>query len=391
MLTARDVAVLFVAAGASLVAQSTVVVSGGGAALQSAINLASPGDTLIVNAGIYTPVLCTRGLRLELQPGAEVGAPNSSTLAVRLQAIPASDTFVLTGGLVFGVGADACAGAIVVDRAELRGGPGPLVPPMVWNACTGPVVFDEVAFAPPAVTAQGQLRISNCAQVSLRECHLPSLVLSGSRVALADCTVRPIGVASAVAGLHQTSGRVSICGGAISGSFLFSLPIPTAGIRIDTGELVLTGGALVQRASWLPVSGPSIEANGGIVRLDPSVTVLGTPPITGAGTVLTTPIPSLAVSHTATTMTVALAGGPGSALITFAGLPIAPYTTPWGDAWLLPTDPILDLVVLPASGTSSFARTFAAVPSWFVLTLQSVELSAAGALTIGAPVRFAWN
>ena len=74
-----------------------------------------------------------------------------------------------------------------------------------------------------------------------------------------------------------------------------------------------------------------------------------------------------------------------------AGTATAPYSTPWGQAWLLPSDPVLDITILPASGTASFSRTFAAVPPFFVLSLQSVAIDPSSGLTIGAPVRFAWN
>ncbi|MEO6598097.1 MAG: hypothetical protein ABIP94_25410 [Planctomycetota bacterium] len=72
----RSVTVFFAIASSmsGLAAQATIV-SGGSAALQNAINAAVAGDELDVQPGSYTPVTCTKGIRITLQPGAEVGAP----------------------------------------------------------------------------------------------------------------------------------------------------------------------------------------------------------------------------------------------------------------------------------------------------------------------------
>jgi hypothetical protein len=127
------------------------------------------------------------------------------------------------------------------------------------------------------------------------------------------------------------------------------------------------------------------------VRLDPSVTLVGSPPIVGPGTVLVAPIPSLDVAHTTATLTVTAVGQPGDVLVTFAGLVSPPYATPWGEAWVLPTDPILDGTLLPAAAATTFSRTFASVPPFVVLTLQSIAIAPASTLRIGVPTRFAWN
>ena len=119
--------------------------------------------------------------------------------------------------------------------------------------------------------------------------------------------------------------------------------------------------------------------------------VTGTPPTTGPGTIVIAPVPSVVATHSANQLNAYVQAAPGSAVFTFAGLVTSPYPTPWGEAWLLPTDPILDVAILGASGTSSFSHSFASVPTFVVLTLQPVVLSPAGALSIGTPVRFAWD
>ncbi|HEX5052717.1 MAG TPA: hypothetical protein VFZ65_13155 [Planctomycetota bacterium] len=369
-----------------LPAQLTTIVQGGGAALQAAINAAAPGDVLDVFAGSYSPVSCTKGLRISLRAGADVGV-GSGTVGLTVTGIPANETFVVEGaGHLNGVAANQNAGSVVVDRVA------------AWNfhtmpidACTGPVVFHETDFGGSGTWGFGSIVVSNCSQVSFASCvRMPQVQVTNSSVCLSDSTVVPAGVPAP--GLQVSSGNVTIQGGFVTGVDGVFVSSSSPAIRIDAGELVATGGAILQ-AFQLGAAGPApgMLANGGTIRLDPSVTVLGTPPISGPGLVITTPIPSLAVAHTTNTMNVSIAAPPGSAVFTLAGLPVAAMPTPWGEAWLLPSDPILDVAILPASGTSSFARTFAAVPPWFVLVVQSVAWTPAGALVVGAPVRFAWN
>ena len=82
---------------------------------------------------------------------------------------------------------------------------------------------------------------------------------------------------------------------------------------------------------------------------------------------------------------------PGSLVFTLGGFPTAPYTTPWGHAWLQAWDPVLHFAVMPITGTSTWSRTFVSVPPWLELTLQPVALTPSAAVVIGAPTRFVWN
>jgi hypothetical protein len=100
---------LLVATGALAHAQTTHVVSGGGPALQNAIATAVAGDTLDVQPAINAGVTCTKGLRIRMQPGAQIGA-SPGGVAVTFQAIPATDVAVLTGGVVNGVACHSCDG-----------------------------------------------------------------------------------------------------------------------------------------------------------------------------------------------------------------------------------------------------------------------------------------
>jgi hypothetical protein len=374
---------------AALSAQTTHIVTGGGAALQNAVQIASPGDILDVQPGVYDAVVCTKGLRFELRPTAEVAAPGLTGNAVTLQGIPASEVAIVTGGLVRGIACLNCAGTVIFDQTVVVGTPGSFAP-MRISGCTGPVVLDTTTFTANAGTnADGELHLTNSAQVSCRDCWLPHVRIENSQANFAASTISPIGAHTA--GLHVVSGSALFQGGAILGAFPFSLPIPTAGVLMSGGTLDVTGGTQIQRRPWAPATQASIEGTGGALRLDPSVVVLGTPAIVGPMPVQSTPMPALTVATTATTLQATLTGRVGDVLVTFAGTPTAPFATPWGQAWLLPSDPVLDITILPPSGTTGFSRTFAAVPPYFVLSLQSVAIDPNGGLTIGAPVRLAWN
>jgi hypothetical protein len=383
MLLLHRAAVVFVLA-AGAVAQTTWVVSGGGAALQTAINAAAAGDTLDIQPGSYDSAVCSKGLRIATQPGVQIG---NSVPGLSIVNLPQAERFQVDGGgIVISFGATGCAGTIVVDGVDVQG-----TEQDQLQGCTGPIVFDGVRYLGGfSSSSVGHVQCTSCTDLTFRDCALPRLGFAATRAVLQGCTVRPYTMYGQ--GVRVVSGTVTVSGGYVTGSQAWHLAVPMAAIRLDGGELALTGGATIAALVW-PIGTPAagIEANGGTIRLDPSVTVTGTPPILGPATVLTTPIASLVVTHTATTMNVAVRGRPNDIVFTFAGLGAAPYPTPWGDAWLLPTDPILDIVVMPPSGTSSFSSGFASVPPFVLLTLQPVAIEPWVGLTLGAPTRFVWN
>jgi len=100
-------------------AQATIV-SGGGAALQNAINAAVAGDELDVQPGTYTPVTCGKGIRITLRSGAEVGALFSTTVALLIAGVPATQTCVLAGGRVFGISVTQSSGTVVIDQTAVE-------------------------------------------------------------------------------------------------------------------------------------------------------------------------------------------------------------------------------------------------------------------------------
>lgn len=373
-----------VAIASSLPGQ-TIVVSGGGAALQQAINTAPPGATLDVMPGTYSPVVATQALHISLRAGAIVGQPPPPVQppAFAISALPAGQQFVLEGsGKVWGLQFTGCAGDILVNGIN-HGTFGTTT----ISSCSAAVIFHRTScVTASSSTSHGSIAIINCSHVSFTACQLSALTISSSRVSLSHSSnLYSYGSAP---GIDLQSGSVVVDGGTIEGAAQFSFPIPHPGVRIGAGELIATGGAVIRYSSLYPLPYIAIESTGGVIRLDPSVQLIGT--TTGPATVLYGEIPSLDVSHTASAMTVALTGEPGSAVFTLAGPLMSPVPTPWGDAWLSPLDVIVDVVVLPASGAHTFSVPVANPPPFATLVVQSVALTATS-LNIGAPARFAWD
>ncbi len=371
----------------TLAAQATFVVAGGGTSLQTAINTAAPGDILDVMPGSYVAATCSKGIHIALRPGAEVGPALSTTISLLVSALPANETCIVSGGKVAGLSISQCAGTVVVDGVAIYF-VNQTTPQLVAN-CTGPVVFDSVDHTGYPNLSYGLLQITNCPQVTFTNCKPAAMTVLNSAVCLAHSTLTPYGFGT---GVHLQSGSVTVHGGRITGALTASWPVAQPGIRLDQGTLTLTGNASIEPspAGLVAIPTPGIATTGGAIRRDPGVVVLGLP-ISGPASIDPTPSPSLAITATASTMNVSLRGEPGSAVFTFAGLPFPAYATPWGEAWLLPTDPILDVAILPATGTAAFTHSFAVVPPWFVLVVQSVALRPNGDLVVGAPFRFAWN
>lgn len=392
-MTIRAAAVLSLAL--VLPAQTTHVVQGGGAALQQAINAAAPGDVLDVLPASYTSVIATRGLRIVLRPGAVVTSPIPQTDAVRISAVPAGEALVLTGGTVQGVVIAGCSGAVVCARVTIDGNFGGTQ--IAIDNCTGPVAFFQGAPATPWPTI-GACSIANCRQVSFASCRLPRTTVTASNVAMADVVITPYGGSwptGNAPSLRIVSGTVAITGGTIHGGVAASLPYRESGVRLEQGELTVTGAANIRETQdpFSPGSVPAIETTGGSVRLDPSVTLVGTPPIGGPAIVTFAVVPSLAIARApgSTGFQATVAAEPGALAFTLLGLPMPPLALTWGAAWLDPASPIVDVAVMPATGMRTFGSTLAGAPPFLVLVVQSATLSPAGTIAVGAPVRFVWD
>jgi hypothetical protein len=376
----------------SLAAQTTWVVSGGGAALQQAINSAAPGDTLDVQAGTYSPITATRGLHIKLRSGAHVGQWPSTSTTIVLTSLPATESFVIEGGSlggeIGGFSATGCAGMVVCSGVAIYDYSNCRV-----DSCTGPVAYDHCVNLGPAIHAEfsGSFVILNSSQVSVTACDMPQTTVTGSHVTFSQIYLWPYGAMAPVS-LAISASSVSINGGLVTGgTAAFSFDI--SAIRLDSGDLVVTGGATIQESPGGLHTVPAIDTHGGTVRLDPSVTVTGSPPIGGPAPVTIGLVPSLDVARTpgSATFQGTVHSQPGSVAFTLINVPIPVIPSIYGDLWIDPTSPLIDVSVLPAIGTSTFSRALAFVPPFYVLSTQTAVLTTANAIVVSTPRRFVWN
>ena len=130
---------------AHLAAQNTILVQGGGAALQQAVDAARPGDTLDVRAARYSGVVVGKGITVRCAAGVVV--ENTQGAALRIDGVPPGETLQVRGGRFVGGGflgdpplkVERCVGTVVLDRVlpvsasvligtlALEGNPGPVV------------------------------------------------------------------------------------------------------------------------------------------------------------------------------------------------------------------------------------------------------------------------
>jgi hypothetical protein len=185
-----------------------------------------------------------------------------------------------------------------------------------------------------------------------------------------------------------------IRGGWISGGSAASLPPQEHGIELAQGELTLTGGAIVSSSNSAPLPPvAAILAQGGLIRVDPTTTFVGSVPIQGTATVITAPIPTVVASLApgSSSLQVTVAAPSGALAFTLLGLPAPALPTPFGDAWLDPASPIVAVTVMPANGSHTFARTLPAVPLFPLFVVQTASIDTANTIAISPPQRVVWN
>ncbi|MBK8975652.1 MAG: hypothetical protein IPM29_06975 [Planctomycetes bacterium] len=367
----------------ALHAQQTIVVSGGGPALQQAIAVANPGDMLDVMAGSYDPIMVTKGLAIRCRAGVAI-AQTGQAPAIAIERIPAGQTLLFAGG--------SCSSST------------PLVPALRVANTDGTVVLRSIVASVPGTLAWALL-IEGCRGAVL--CR--SLALSGTiggfaavngsdHVTFAGGAAR-MGIsvrAATVAftgtqidhGLTVESGSVSVTGGYVHGYSSFS-GIGDPAIRLRSGELTLADDVDVRAVSAWPV--PAILTNAGLVRVGPRVTLTSAStalPIEGPAQVQRIDTPSVRAGDVpaGAPLRIDVTGQPRDLVATFVDVPRTPRATPFGPLWVDPSSPLLDLRTLDATGTFSITVPAPVAPgtAW---TLQPLALTQALALAVGTPAR----
>lgn len=156
----------------SLPAQAVLHVGPGSSysTIQSAINAASPGDSIVVLGAYSESILINKPLRI-----VHSAQPNSMFLIsgdVTIDGIGAAGSVTISGLTIFGRGSG--------DRLLVRN-------------CQGPVMLDKVIAAEWSAsggTLWCRTDIQQCGLVSFNECNVTDVTIHASTVSFAQCNVR---------------------------------------------------------------------------------------------------------------------------------------------------------------------------------------------------------
>ncbi len=377
-------------------AQATRFVSGGGAALNQAIQQAAPGDRLVVAAALYDPLLADRGLLIECDPGVRLDANFGSQS--RIANVPAGQQFTLRGAtflgspLVISLQIDSCAGTVIVEnatfdsQARLTG--------IAVNACAW-VLFDSPRFpgsVPGSNNPWGGPHATSSSMV-VRDCpSCPPVGGLWSHLVFENVHVTETYNASSLVARNST---VFVRGGTFPGSNfnigLYSLP----GIELDNSQLSITGSARATSGNGgLGLQG-AIEGVNSTLRIDPAV-VLGAPgqPIQGTVTVHREVLPWQVFSRplrSGTPFTVDVHGAPQDIVYLMFDLPGPVLPFPLGSLWIDAASPLFDVVPIPAGGVTRLTFLMPPLPSALPLVFQSVRLGVSGEVAVGAPTAVVVN
>lgn len=305
------------------------LVSGGGTALQDAVDAASPGDVLLVSAGSYSGLVTQKGVTVVCDPGVTISRFDAAVL--RIENVPAGQTFMLRGA------------TIMPSHPQTELG---------WiNGCAGTVILENVV---PSFTIRTHI-IQNCAQVALHEVT-GNVTAFSSNVSLVDCTTS----------ISAGGSRVSMSGG--------------------TTNLVSALNCDTFFAGDVSVTGVIFNLSGGTHRHDPDVTSAVPPALDNGAVLITEHLPATSADPfvPGTTANVSTEIGPGQLGAIAIGFPSPVVPTPIGDFWGGNFMISLMSGVAPASGILS--TQFNVPATWnpgekFVL--HGVLVDSSGGLRIG--------
>jgi hypothetical protein len=343
-----------------LAAQQTIIVSGGGFALNQAIAAASPGDLLIVRAGNYVPAWSDRGVSILCDPGVIFESAFGPSLGAR--GIPVGQTFLLRGGTIQFIGH--------------AGGP-------VVQSCQGAVRFEDLVHNQPPIGA-----ISDSANVSFRNCHLSHVEVRNSTVALHGCN----GVGRIFeSALLIRSGNVTISGGSFTGGGQAPFSAMPA-IVLEAGLVTITGDSNTTIAAAGGTSGsvPAIATTGGTIVLDPSVTLRGnaSPAVTGPAFVDVVRVPYASVQLDPSLLRASIFAEPSALSAALLSWSVPPLPTPFGTLWVHALASVVDFGVVPAGGVRTLQLTVPPLASALPIILQPASLGVNGRIVLGAPDLF---
>jgi hypothetical protein len=357
--------------------------------LQPAIDVAVPGDVILVRAGVYSPFTLYRGVVVIGEPGVRV------TGLVSISLVPAGQRAALVEFDVEQLGVDRCLGRVVLEDVRSDG--------------------------PFVVRASPDVRARDLAARPTSSDPLDAVTVDGARLELVDAVAQASGTTLALPGgaglyangaarAHVVAGSFAAGAGGLAAAPFDIAPNGGPGAAIELGSLVIaTGGAnFTGGAGGTNPAQPSTCAYDGFggygaeglgaLTLSAS-TVLGgsydqslhcsgisSAPSFAPGLSVTTvsvPEPTLGVSgptFAGTTVALTLTGEPGSSATLYLGRKLVVGAS--GGAWieqLVSHERTIPLGAFPASGvlTRNFAIP-AAYGSGFLFGAQAEVQSSIG-------------
>jgi hypothetical protein len=367
-------ALVATALGSLATAQTTRLVGPGQTytTIGAAVAAANPGDTVLVLGGMHTaPLLINKGIRLVGQGGAAFVSEPLPFGEVRIQGVPASQPFAMSGFRV----APLLAGSLT-----------PTLLRIVVENCAGPVSFEHLEGTPSEPYATWSLWVQNAAQVNVRASRFGSCWLRGSTTVLENCIGQLLNSGFVLAPLRVDGGTTLLVGGEMRGP---SGLIAAAGVWLERGTLLVTR-ATIRGGTPTPAtpSAPAIAADAGEVLLDPSAVLLPTGsalPIQGPAAQIALEFASSIVTLTPTQLDIHSHGPANVWFATMLSAPVALTPTPWGVSWVDPT--AAALVVLAAYGPNrehAFTTPLPPLPPGIFVAVQPVVLAPTG-FGLGAP------
>lgn len=319
-------------AGAILIsaAPSQTVVSGGGPALQNAIAAASVGDTLVVQAGTYDPVLVDKGLTVLCDPN--VGFTNTAqNISVQIHVIPAGQTVRWFGGEMLPS----------APKGEFR-----------VFLCDGVVEVEGVVSQNCIVNDSAQTSFTDCAFTERTQAD-------NSVVAYSNCNLHRLQscIGAVCSSLEVVDGAVAtVIDTEIIGPPGFGFIFPAKpGIYVDNSTVRLAGAGTTVTGGGLNIAAIQVGALGATIDQDPLSTLNGA--VVG-GTANVTTVPAVSTTGGASGQVIPLTtyGEPGSFAFAIVGLPIPRVPTPFGELWILPPGVVAGSGIVPPGGelTSNF-------------------------------------
>lgn len=336
--------------------QQTLVVGSGGAFtdIQSAINAAVPGDTVLVQGGTHSALLnVDKGIALVGQNAILSGGLFQETTVAN---VPAGQVFSMSG-----FQADASGTDVLIDVVD----------------CDGIVAIANLS---QGGLQQWWIKATNAAQFHLTGSIVRSVNLLESNSVVTSTNFDPV----LFHGLRIEGGRTAIVRCTIRGG---NGTFPGPAILLMSGVLALSRGS-ASATGFSVFSHPAISTSGGAVLLDPSTALSSTggqPLIGGPATVVPFPFASVTAASNGTTLTTEMHGLAGHGFAVFAGLPAAQLDTPLGLLWLDPNNyALLELGIVPASRLVQSSFTQPPTLLGFPLAVQAIEFGV-GSMKLSSP------